>query len=64
MKSKVLLSVDQAAERLGLSPATLRTWIALRKIESVKIGKLRKVPEECVDQYIRDHTDAVIPGRA
>jgi excisionase family DNA binding protein len=34
----MLLSVDEAAEYLGISAGTLRNWISMRRIEYVKVG--------------------------
>jgi excisionase family DNA binding protein len=42
-----MLTVRQAAERLGLAESTLRNWIAERRIEVVKLGRaVRILPEE------------------
>ena len=40
-----LLTVAQAAERLGLKPATIRFWIWRRKIRFVRIGRAVRIPE-------------------
>jgi excisionase family DNA binding protein len=49
--SSRLLTVDQAAERLGLKPSTIRAWILRRKLGFTKIGaKAIRVPEAEVDR--------------
>ncbi|MEW6386326.1 MAG: helix-turn-helix domain-containing protein [Thermodesulfobacteriota bacterium] len=34
-----LLSVIEAARFLGISPYTLRSWISMRKVDFVKLGR-------------------------
>ncbi|GAC1467944.1 MAG: hypothetical protein PVSMB1_16860 [Gemmatimonadaceae bacterium] len=47
-----LLSVMEAATRLGLAPQTIRNWLSLRKLPWVKIGWLPRIPQSAVDHYI------------
>jgi excisionase family DNA binding protein len=52
-----LLAVDQAAERLGVKPSTIRSWILKReKIETVKIGRLVRIKESSIQKLIDDNT--------
>jgi excisionase family DNA binding protein len=52
-----LLAVEQAAERLGVKPATIRSWILKReKIETVKIGRLVRIKESSIQRLIDDNT--------
>jgi excisionase family DNA binding protein len=52
-----LLAVEQAAERLGVKPATIRSWILRReKLEIVKVGRLVRITEKSVDRFIDDNT--------
>jgi excisionase family DNA binding protein len=39
-----LYSVEEAATYLGISPATLRSWVALRQIDVCKIGRRVVIP--------------------
>ena len=41
-----LLTIDEAAARLGLSAWTVRRWTSSRRIRSYKIGRRRMVAEE------------------
>lgn len=56
-KRSRLLAVDEAAERLGVKPATIRSWILRReKLEIVKVGRLVRITEKSVDRFIDDNT--------
>jgi excisionase family DNA binding protein len=60
-KNDKLLTVDQAAEQLGVKPATIRSWILKReKIEVVKVGRLIRIKESSVRKFIDQNT---IPPR-
>ena len=51
-----LLSVKEAAGRLGISVATLRAWIWKRQIEIVKIGRAIRIKDETLDTLIANGT--------
>jgi excisionase family DNA binding protein len=53
-KSDQLLSVVDAARRLGLKESTVRRRILERKIAYVKNGRAVRVPVEVVEQVIAD----------
>lgn len=56
-----LLTVNETAELLGVKPATIRSWILRReKLEIVKVGRLVRITEESVEQFIKENT---IPPR-
>ena len=48
-----LLSVDQAAERLGTSPRFVRRLIAERRIAYVKLGRHVRISSRDLDAFIR-----------
>ena len=55
-KSK-LLPVNEAAERLGVKPATIRSWILRReKLEVVKVGRLVRITKKSLDRFIDANT--------
>ena len=54
--SRLLLSVPEAAEMLGLTPKGLWTMVGRRDIDSVKVGRLRKIPLAAIEAYIAEHT--------
>jgi excisionase family DNA binding protein len=51
-----LLSVEEAAQYLGVSPGTLRNWASTRRVEFVKVGRLTKFSPATLDRYIAAHT--------
>ena len=51
-----LLSVEEAAQYLRISPGTMRNWLSMRRIEHVKVGRLTRVSQSTLDRYIADHT--------
>lgn len=51
-----LLRVRDAAEALGVSPHTIRKWIALQRIEFVRVGAAVRIPARVVQQLIRKGT--------
>lgn len=55
-----MLTVKQAAERLGLKAATLRAWIGQRRIGIVRLGRAVRIPLEEVERLIAEGT---IPAR-
>lgn len=51
-----LLTVEEAAERLGTGVRFVRRLIAERRIRYVKLGKPVRVPESAVAAYIEERT--------
>jgi excisionase family DNA binding protein len=48
----VLLTVEEAAERLRIGRTTMYALVSSGAVESVKVGRLRRVPAEAVDAYV------------
>jgi len=66
-----LLSVEQAAERLGASAGgvskfTVRSWLRSRKLAHVRLGRRVLIPADALEAFIRENTvpAEVTPGRA
>lgn len=55
-----LLTLAEAADRLGLKVATLRFWVWQRKIEIVHVGRSVRVREEVLRRLIERGT---VPAR-
>lgn len=49
-----MLTIRQAAERLGLRESTLRAWAARRKIGIVRLGRAVRIPLEEVERLIAE----------
>lgn len=47
-----VLTVEQAAKRLGIGRTLMYALVTSGEIESVTIGRLRRIPAECVTEYI------------
>lgn len=50
---KLLHSPEETALMLGVSRSQVFEFLAKGEIESFKIGRLRKVPREAIDAYIK-----------
>ncbi|MCZ4117905.1 helix-turn-helix domain-containing protein [Streptomyces sp. H39-S7] len=51
-----LLTVEEAAERLGTGVRFIRRLIQERRIRYVKLGKPVRIPTTAIDAYIAEHT--------
>jgi excisionase family DNA binding protein len=61
---KLLHSPEETGEMLGCGRSYVFELIARGEIESFKIGRLRKVPREAIDAYIKRQRDhAGLGGR-
>ena len=56
MADEHLLKVSVAAERLGVTPATIRKWIFYRNIEFVRIGRAVRISERVIEDIIAEGT--------
>ena len=52
--AKNLVTTQEAAMQLGLSPATLRKWISCRKINFVRIGRAVRFRQEDLEQMVKE----------
>ena len=60
---KPLLSVPEAAEALGVQPATIRSWIYRRRVVYVRVGRSVRVPESEIARIITAGTVPALPER-
>lgn len=52
MERQLLLKPEQASAQLGIGRAKMFELIASGTIESVKIGRCRRVPAEALEAYV------------
>lgn len=50
---RVLLSVEEAADRLTFSRTRVYALIKSGDIDSVKVGRLRRIPDDAVREYVK-----------
>ena len=47
-----LLTPEEAAERLAISPKTIRDWLRANRIQGVKVGRLWRLRESVVEAIV------------
>ena len=62
-KQATLLSVPQFAGALGVTPACIRRWILERKIATVKLGRLIRIPATELDRLTNAGLRPARPGK-
>jgi excisionase family DNA binding protein len=50
--NKLLLTTDEAAELLGVGRTTVYELLAAEQIESVRIGRARRIPRAALVAYV------------
>jgi len=48
----LLLTVEEAAKRLGVGRTTFYSLVMSGEVESVPLGRLRRIPAECLTEYV------------
>lgn len=48
----VLLRVEEAADRLGIARTMMFKLVREGEVESVLVGRLRRIPVVCLDEYV------------
>ncbi|TDU89446.1 excisionase family DNA binding protein [Kribbella voronezhensis] len=48
----LLLTVEQAAQQLGIGRTTVFALVKSGDLESIPLGRLRRIPAECITEYI------------
>ena len=49
---RLLLRVEEAALRLQIGRTTMYELVRRGEVTSVPIGRLRRIPTECLDEYV------------
>ncbi|MFI6680157.1 helix-turn-helix domain-containing protein [Kribbella sp. NPDC050470] len=48
----LLLTVEQTAQQLGIGRTTVFALLKSGELESIPLGRLRRIPAECITEYI------------
>lgn len=49
---RLVLTIEEAAERLGIGRTLMYALVSAGEVESVRIGRLRRVPVDALDTYV------------
>jgi len=49
---KRLLTFEETKEILGIKSSTLYTWVNMRKIKHIKLGRLLKFRQDDIEEFI------------
>jgi excisionase family DNA binding protein len=52
MPERVLLTVEEAADQLGIGRTNMYSLIKSRQIQSVRIGQLRRISKDAISEYV------------
>lgn len=55
-----LLTIQAAADRLGISPKTCYEWAAERRLPVVRLGRCLRIPDAELEKLIEDATIPVV----
>lgn len=53
-----LISLEELAVIFGLAPQTIRNWVALRKIPSVRIGRKRFFQQRSLQEWLNQKEES------
>jgi excisionase family DNA binding protein len=62
--SKLLLTVEEAAFRLGIGRTVMYRLVMSGAVESVTLGRLRRVPCDCLNAYVAALRQRLDDGQA
>lgn len=48
----LLLTVEEAAQRLSIGRTTMYSLVSAGAVKSVTIGRLRRIPSECLEEHV------------
>jgi excisionase family DNA binding protein len=63
MDGAKLISVPEAAQRLGISPLTMRAWVRQRRLPVVRLGRRVLLDPQDVEEYMDTHRVAAVTIR-
>jgi excisionase family DNA binding protein len=50
---RLVLTVEEAADRLGIGRTLMYALITTGEVESVRIGRLRRIPAAALENYVK-----------
>jgi len=53
VETVLLLRVEEAALRLGIARTSMFRLVGTGEVESVQVGRLRRIPVACLEEYIQ-----------
>jgi len=51
-QDRLLLRIEEAADRLGIGRSLMYRLVLSGEVESIRVGRLRRIPVDCLDQAI------------
>ncbi|RKF25776.1 helix-turn-helix domain-containing protein [Micromonospora globbae] len=54
---RIVLTVEEAAQRLGIGRTTMYGLVKNGEVRTVTIGRLRRVPLACLNEYVDNLLD-------
>lgn len=64
MAQKMWLTVDDVAQQLGVSTASVYQWVRKDKLKAHKVGKLLRFSTEDLAEFMTGEPQPEVPGRA
>ena len=52
---RILLTVDEAAQRLGVARSHLYKYVLSGELPSVKLGRSRRIPASALQEFVERH---------
>jgi excisionase family DNA binding protein len=59
--SRIVLTIEEAARRLGIGRTLMYSLVMSGAVRSVSIGRLRRVPVQCLEEYVNALLDPSHP---
>ena len=60
----LLLRVEEAAERLGIARTLMYQLVRKNEVESVRVGRLRRIPVRALEEYVARLRESARRGRS
>lgn len=49
---RILLRIEEAAHRLGIERTLMYALVQSGDVESVRLGRLRRIPVDCLEEFV------------